>query len=385
MKLALAAFVATLAITIPANAQRLRRIDGTSITPAEADAAITRLMAAAKVTGLSVAILNDNRVVYLRGFGLANVEKQQPMRTDTVLYAGSFTKGLFAWFVMQLVEEGKLDLDTPIERYLPKPLPEYEKYAELASDERWRLLTPRILLSHTAGFANFRFLEDDGKLRIHFPPGSRFAYSGEGINLLQFVIEAKLGKSLGDLLAERIFQPLGMSRTSMTWQPQFADDIALGYDEQGKVLGHKVRTGVRAAGSMDTTIADFAKFVEAVMQGRGLGAKARAELFRPQIEILSQTEFPTLLPGLTDENHAIRLSYALGWGTFVSPYGRAVFKEGHDDGWENHVVLFPERKIALVLMSNSSNGDSIYKELLETLIGDRWTPWRWESYTPYAP
>ena len=379
MKLALAALVAALALTTPAQAQRLRRIDGSSISVAEADAAISRLMAEAKVTGLSVAILNDNHVVYLRSFGLANVEKQQPLRTDSIVWAASFTKGVFGWFVMQLVEDGLLDLDTPIERYLPKPLPAYEKYADLANDERWRQITPRMLLNHTAGFPNFRFLNADGKLDIKFPPGSRFAYSGEGINLLQFVIEAKLGKSVGDLMAERIFQPLGMTRTSMTWQPQFADDIALGYDEEGKVVGHRQRSA-RAAGSMDTTIADFAKFIEAVMQGRGLGAKARAELFRPQIEILSKTQFPTLRPDLTDENHPIRLSYALGWGTFVSPYGKAVFKEGHDDGWENHVVIFPARKIALVLMSNSSNGDSTYKELLETLIGDRWTPWRWEGW-----
>lgn len=374
-----------LALALPAfSAQRLQRIDGSSITAAEADAAITRLMAAAKVMGLSVAILNDDRVVYLRSFGLANVEKQQPLRTDSIVWAASFTKAVFGWFVMQLVEEGKIDLDTTIDHYLPKPLPEYEKYADLANDERWRQLTPRILLSHTSGFANYRFLEPDEKLHIHFAPGSRFAYSGEGINLLQFVIEAKLGKPVAELMAERIFRPSGMSRTSMTWQPQFADDIALGYDEQGKVLGHRQRSS-RAAGSMDTTIADMAKFVEAVMQGRGLGAKARAELFRPQIEILSKSQFPTLRPDLTDENHPIRLSYALGWGTFVSPYGRAVFKEGHDDGWENHMVLFPSRKIALVLMANSSNSDSIYKELLETLIGDRWTPWRWEGYTPYAP
>ena len=186
--------LAALAIAIPAHAQRLRRIDGSSISVADADAAITRLMAAAKVTGLSVAILNDNRAVYVRSFGLANVEKQQPLRTDSIVYAASFTKALFAWFVMQLVEEKVLDLDTPIERYLPKPLPAYEKYADLANDERWKQITPRMLLSHTAGFPNFRFLNDDGKLDIKFAPGSRFAYSGEGINLLQFVIEAKTGR-----------------------------------------------------------------------------------------------------------------------------------------------------------------------------------------------
>ena len=100
---------------------------------------------------------------------------------------------------MQMVEAGELNFDASIATYLPKPLPEYDKYKDLAGDERWRKITPRILLSHTAGFANFTALEPDQKLRIHWEPGTHFAYSGEGINLLQFVIEQKTGRSLTDL------------------------------------------------------------------------------------------------------------------------------------------------------------------------------------------
>ena len=361
----------------------IKRIDGTSITAAEADKVIARLVEAAHVTGLSVAIINDNRIVYEKSVGFANVEAKKPLRPETVVYAASLTKALFAYLVMQLAGEKIIDLDTPIERYLDKPLPQYEKYKELAADERYKQITPRMLLSHTAGFPNFRFMNEDGKLDIKFTPGTRYAYSGEGINLLQFVIEAKTGKSIADMMDERIFKPFGMTQTSMSWQPRFEDDYAIGYDENGKPLGHNKRTGIRAAGSMDTTLADYARFIEAVMQGKGLSRRARAEMLRPQIEIRSRAQFPTLRPDFTDENHAIHLAYGLGWGLFTTPYGKAFFKEGHDDGWENHVVCFPEKKVAILLMSNSSNGDSIFKELLATLAGDRWTPWRWEGYTPY--
>ncbi|GDX40532.1 hypothetical protein LBMAG21_08240 [Armatimonadota bacterium] len=134
---------------------------------------------------------------------------------------------------------------------------------------------------------------------------------------------------------------------------------------------------------MDTTIADFARFMEAVIQGRGVTKQAKETMLKPYIQIVSKTQFPTPSLETTDENRAIRLSYGLGWGLFHTPYGKAYFKEGHDDGWENHVVAFPNKKIALVLMANSSNGDSIFKELLETLIGDKFTPWRWEGYLPY--
>ena len=106
-------------------------------------------------------------------------------------------------------------------------------------------------------------------------------------------------------------------------------------------------------------------------------------MLTPQIQIYSKQQFPTPSVETTDENRAIQLTYGLGWGLLNTPYGKAYFKEGHDDGWENHAVVFPSKKIAVVLMANSSNGDSIFKELLEVLIKDKFTPWKWEGYIPY--
>ncbi len=368
---------------IAQNRDRLKRLDGSTITAAEIEAHVIRLMRAANVTGLSVAILNGNQVAYVKSFGLRNKEANLPLTENTVMYGASFTKSVFAYFVMQLVAEGVLDLDKPIQHYLPKPLPEYEKYQDLAGDERWKLLTMRMLLSHTTGFPNFRFINPDGKLNINFTPGTRYAYSGEGINLAQFVIEAYLKKEVGEMMRDRIFKPFGMTNTSMTWQEHFKDDLAVGHDEKEKPLGHNQRKSVRAAGSMDTTINDFARFLAAVMQGKGLTNRARAEMLKPQIQIHSPAQFPTLKTEMTRENRAIQLAYGIGWGVFQSPYGKAYFKEGHDDGWENHCVVFEHKKIGLVLMANSSNGDSIFKELLDVLLQDKSTPWKWEGYIPY--
>ena len=83
------------------------------------------------------------------------------------------------------------------------------------------------------------------------------------------------------------------------------------------------------------------------------------------------------------QNDGIQLSYGLGLGIFQTPYGKAYFKEGRDDGWENHFVAFDHNQTALVLMSNSSNADGTFKELLSFLIGDTFTPWEWEGYIPY--
>lgn len=366
-----------------ANETKIKRLDGSTISAAELERTVTRLMSAARVTGIGIAIINDSKIVYVNGFGFRNKEGRQPLTADTVMYGASFTKAVFAFLVMQLVEEGALDLDKPVHRYLEKPLPEYEKYKDLAGDERYKLVTARMLLSHTSGFPNWRWINPDEKLDIKFAPGSKYSYSGEGINLLQFVIEEALKKNVGDMMRERIFKPFGMTRTSMTWETSFEDNHAIGYDENEKPLGHRKRTAARAAGSMDTTISDYARFIEAVMQGKNLRPRSINEMLKPQIGIFSVQQFPTPSNETTDENRRIELSYGLGWGLFRTPFGKAYFKEGHDDGWENHSICFPDKKTAVVLMSNSSNGDSIFKELLEILIKDKYTPWKWEGYTPY--
>ena len=107
-------------------------------------------------------------------------------------------------------------------------------------------------------------------------------------------------------------------------------------------------------------------------------------MFSPQIRIQSRKQFPTLDPETTTENDSIRLSYGLGWGLFWSPFGKAFFKEGHDEGTENHAVCFDERKTCLLVLTNSSNGHSLIKDLLEAVLADRFTPWNWDDYIPFA-
>jgi CubicO group peptidase (beta-lactamase class C family) len=240
-----------------------------------------------------------------------------------------------------------------------------------------------MLLDHTSGFPNWRRFSDDRKLHIHFEPGSRFAYSGEGIALLQLIVETVTKKPLADLMRERVFQPLRMTRTGMTWSWRFEADHANGYDEQENSLGPQRRLRADSAGSMLTTPADFALFMQAVIQGQGLGKETKELMLSPQIQILSKHEFPPLSAETTDENKPVRLSYGLGWGLYWTPYGKAFFKEGHDEGWRNYTVCFDDAKTGIVIMTNSSNGEGIFKELLETLLKNTYTPIEWEGFTSY--
>lgn len=369
---------------------QITKIDGTTISISSIDSTILHLMGAAKVTGLGLAIINDDRIVYEKTYGYKNIDTKELLDTSTVFYGASLSKAVFAYLCLELVQQGVLNLDTPLCQYLDKPLPEYPKYSDLAGDDRWKLITARMCLSHSTGFPNWRFLEATtgkydpaDKLAIYFTPGSKYAYSGEGIALLQMVIEKITGKDLEELAVKNVFKPIGMDRTSYIWQQRFENNYALGYDENRKPFEKKKRKTAGAAGSMETTLADYAKFIQHIMQKKGLNKKMLKIMLTPQIHIDSKRQFPTITNEITTENRAIDLSSGLGWGLLKCPYGKAFFKGGHDDGWEHYNINFIDKRISILLMTNSSNGESIFKEVLEKIIGDTFTPWKWENYIPY--
>jgi CubicO group peptidase (beta-lactamase class C family) len=365
------------------SAPAIRRLDGTTITHAEIERTVERLMAAARVPGVAIAIVNDARVAYLTARGWRDVAKREPLTIDTAIPGASFSKAAFAISVMRLVDEGRLDLDRPIEQYLGMAIADHEDYRDLAGDDRSHRLTARMLLSHTSGLPNWRRFNDDRKLDIQFEPGSRYSYSGEGILLLQQAIYQITGQSTTDRMVEQVFAPFGMPRTSMIWRPDYEADHATGYDSDGNPFPESRRESPDAAGSMTTTARDWATLLAGLLRGEVLSAAARDEMLRPQIRIYSERQFPVGAAEISHANDAIRLSYGLGWGVFFTPYGKAYFKEGHDDGVQSYCVSFDAAKTAIVLMTNSDNGESIFKELLETLIGDKFSPTEWDGYVPY--
>jgi len=342
------------------------------------DAAVQRLMAREKVQGLALAVIEGGKVVRVAAFGHRNVARGLPLTIDTVMYGASLTKAAFAYMLLQLVDEGRLDLDASVAALLPRPLPEYADYADLAGDDRWRALTPRVLLTHASGFANFRWLEPDKRLRIHFQPGSRYAYSGEGFYILQLILEQGLRLDVGREMQARVFDRFGMTNTSMSWRPDFAANLADGYGLDGSMEPHDERSSVSAAGSMDTTIADQARLWAGIVRGEGLSAGSRGALMAPHLPIASPHQFPTLAPGVDPGNAAIGLAAGLGVVTFRDTSGPAWFKGGHNDWTGNMVVCLEAGQRCLVMLANDVRAERLYPEIARLVLGKTRMPWAWE-------
>jgi len=336
-------------------------------------------MASEQVQGLALAVIDDGIVVHVAAYGIRNAARD-PLDSHTVMYGASLTKTAFAYMVMQLVDEGRIKLDASIADLLPRPLPEYDDYRDLAGDPRWKNLTLRILLTHSSGFANFRWLESDRKLRFHHDPGTRYGYSGEGFYIAQLVLEEALGIDVGREMQARVFDRFGMTRSSMQWRADFRPNLADGFAMDGKVEPHDERSRVSAAGSMDTDIADQARLWAGIVRGDGLTPASRTEMIRPQLPITSAHQFPTLVAEINPANAAIGLAAGLGLVTFRDARGPMWFKGGHNDWTGNMVICIEREKRCLVMLSNDVRAERLYPRLTRAVLGETVMPWGWEYH-----
>ena len=355
------------------------------------DTQVKKIMSKTHANGMAVAVVDKGKVGYVQAYGIRNA-KGDPLTVDTVMYGASITKTVLAYTTMQLVDQGKLNLDTPLKDDLDHPLTSYGPdpvfpdkhgpYPDLAGDPRWQKITPRMCLTHSTGFSNFWFIEPDQKLRIHFDPGTRFSYSGEGFILLQFVIEhgrkaQGLGLDVGDLTNAN-FNRLGMTRTSLVWRPDFAANLADGWNDKGQPQEHDRRSKVRAAGSMDTTISDLPKFAAALVSGEGLSAASRAEMTKPQLHITTAHQFPPFGPDLPVSEQRKDLSAGLGVIVFDGPQGHGFYKGGHDGQTANTMVCIEASQRCVVILSNDVRSEAGFADLVRFILGDTGVPYDWE-------
>jgi CubicO group peptidase (beta-lactamase class C family) len=328
---------------------------------------IPALMKKANVPGLAIAVIRRGKTSWLRGFGVKDAKAGEPVTEDTVFEAASLSKPVFAYGVLKLVEQGKLGLDAPLTIYLPKP------YIE--GDDRLNKITARMVLSHRTGFPNWR--EDGKPLTIHFTPGERFSYSGEGYVYLQRVVEQITGKTLNDYMTDAVFTPLGMTSSSYVWRAGFDERTATGHNEDGKPVAlWKPKEGL-AASSLNTTAMDYALFIEAVLNRKGLKSATFREIETPQIALNPECRICT---DRQPKELSTTLFWGLGWGIQRTAQDTALWHWGDNGAFKSFVMADPKTKTGVVMFANSENGLAIAKPIIAEAMGTEPLPFTWLKY-----
>ena len=316
-------------------------------------------MKQAEIPGLSAALVLDGRVAWSASFGARDEEAGTPVERDTVFEAASLSKPVFAYLVMKLTESGVLDLDRPLHEYLP--------YGRLEGDRRYRSITARMVLSHSAGLPNW----GGTPLEILFEPGSGFGYSGEGYVYLQRVVEELTGRSLAELARSEVFVPFGMTRSSYVLDPRFEGEVATGYDAIGRAGDTAGDPSANAAASLLTTATDYASFVAAIVDRRGLEPGTWTTMTAPA----TRAEV-----SWAPEAANRRMSWALGWGVQAEDPDPLLWHWGDNGDFESFVSASTAERTGVVYFTNSTHGLAIAEAVAEIVFGRRhWGP-SWAGY-----
>ena len=313
-----------------------------ALYPADFDRFMQAYLDYFKIPGLSVAVIKDSRVVYHRGFGVKNTATREPVTDDTVYEAASMTKPVFAYLVLRLVDRGVLKLDTPLHTYFP--------YEDIAHDDRYKLITARMVLTHRTGFPNWR----TGKLNLKFTPGTEVSYSGEGFVYLGKVVEHVTGKKLVDICREEVFEPLGIENASLVYTEDVARLTAIGHDGTSPLPKWKMNEP-NVAASLHVAADQYARFLIAVLEGKGLSEPTAREMLRPQVKLSDR-------PGS---------AWGLGISIEESQIGTSYGHGGRNLGFTSQSVMYKDRGFGYVFLVNNDDAEKIDNVLNAYLIAGK--------------
>lgn len=340
-----AAFLATLMLTASCASP-----PDTGAPSAEPTEQLLRLVRHHSICGAAVAVVRERSLQTITT--ASGCHPEWALRPDSVFQAASLSKPVFAYAVLKLVQQGRLELDAPVLQYLPQgyrhAFDPMQQGADAATDEvtdpRLSAVTVRMLLQHTAGLPNW----SQGPLRFKGTPGVRWHYSGEGFVLLQRAVEAAMGRPLDEIMQEHVFSPLGMRSSSYQWSPQIAEHLLPGTKSNGtprKVMPLRLPV---AAFSLYTTVEDYARFLVALLEDEALLA--------------------TITDAPVDVDPRLNLSWGLGWGIERSAEGVHLWQWGNNPGYRAFVIAVPKTGDGLVMLTNSDGGLKLAAPLVRAAI-----------------
>lgn len=294
-----------------------------------------------KIPGLSLAVVKNGEVIKAQGYGLANIELNVPATADTIYQSGSVGKQFTSAAVMLLVEEGKINLDDNVSKYLD------------GTPEIWKDITVRHLLTHTSGIKNYgekdinyrQDYKDEELIKVaagfplDFQPGERWSYSNTGYILLGFIVKKAAGKFYGDFLKERVFGPLGMTTARVINEEDIIPNRAAGYRmSKGELKNQRYVSpslNTTADGSLYLTVLDMAKWDAALYSEKLLKKSSIDQMWTPV----------KLNSGKTH-------TYGFGWGIGEFNNHKLIEHGGAWQGFTTHISRYVDDKLTVIVLTN---------------------------------
>jgi CubicO group peptidase (beta-lactamase class C family) len=326
-------------------------------TGARLDATLTPLidevMQAYDLPGFAIGIVEDNEVVYARGFGYKNIDTKKPVTTSTLFHMASISKPFVATAIMQMVEQGKIDMEAPVTTYLA--------YFKL-DDERYKKITIQQMLSHVSGMPDVEDYEwdnpqyDEGALeryvrsladkRMRFDPGEKYAYSNMAFECLGDVIAKVSGMSFADYEKKYILDPAGMKESTFLKPEHLPENWASGHMRTIRTLAWEGYPYNRMHGPSSTLHSNAIEMCNWAIMNMNRGTRAGQKILEPaSYDLLWKPWFKI---GREDSDNAMGLSWFLG-----SHRGeKTVSHGGGDTGFNSYLILLPEKSSAVVVLCN---------------------------------
>ncbi|MGA7722071.1 MAG: serine hydrolase domain-containing protein [Ignavibacteriaceae bacterium] len=319
---------------------QIKSLNGENINPAGIDNFLKIQMDSLKIPGLSIAVIQDGKIVFSRALGLKNIEKKDSVDFNTLFEAASMTKPVFAYTVIKLSQKHIIDLDTPLYKYYP--------YEDIDQDDRYKLITARMVLSHTSGFPNWRG-GGGSELTINFDPGTKYSYSGEGYEYLGLVIKHLTGKKLQDIIRDEVFAPLNIQNAYFIENDYLKEHMATGHTDN-KVGNRGIMMREHMAYGLHIEAKEYAKFIIALKHESDLQEGIFKTMSLPQIEVEPKK--------------------TMGLGIFIedTPFG-IKYSHGGNNGnqFNSNFEFYKDHGIGYVYFMNCNKGPQFTKKFDEFL------------------
>lgn len=334
------------------NPRQIKTVTGKSIPVDQLNKLIEATMDSLNIPGLSIAIINDAKTVYHNTFGYKNLATKEKVNDSTLFEGASLSKPLFSYFLLKMVDKAVISLDTPLYTYLPHP-------GIKDNDERYKLITPRMVLSHTTGFPNW---SPDAPVPMKFTPGTDFSYSGEAHQYLTALLAVQMKTNwqagLDSVFQQEVAIPLGMKHTYYVRNEFTGRNKATGYFKDGRANEQWKNGSVSfgAAHTVHSEAIDYAKFLMAMITGEGLKKETFDDMLTAQIHFTEENGGKELLP-------SGQTGWCLGFAMKPTPYGIRYMHTGVNSAFQAYCCFYRERKYGLVLFTNSEKAFELYDKI----------------------